>query len=82
MRDRGFDWVWLDGNRDAARRVFLERGTGFEELLDVQMTKINRFIDSAVLEPRVVNAFDGNGNFRPLQEVASEVARFKRDADG
>ena len=73
MRGLGFDWVWLDGDRAAARRVFLERGTVAEELLDIQMEKIARHIDLAALKPRIVNPFDRDGHFRPLETVAAEV---------
>jgi gluconate kinase len=75
MRGLGFEWVWLDGDRDAARRMFLQRGTVSEELLDVQMAKIDRFLDLDKLKPRIINPFDDNGNFRDLEVLAAEIAR-------
>jgi hypothetical protein len=73
MRSLGFEWIWLDGNRAAARRVFLARGTVSEELLDVQMAKIAAHIDLDKLRPRIVNPFDRMGNFRPLEEIVEEL---------
>lgn len=73
MRSLGFEWVWLDGDRDAARRAFLDRGTVPEALLDVQMAKIAAHIDLNTLRPRIVNPFDEHGGFRPLERVAADV---------
>lgn len=75
MRSLGFEWIWLDGDHDAARRVFLERGTVPEAALDVQMAKIARHIDLDKLRPRIVNPFDENGNFRPIDAVVASVLR-------
>jgi hypothetical protein len=72
LRRLGFDWVWLDGDRDAARRVFLERGTVSEELLDAQLTRIST-LDFDALAPTTVNPFDDTGNFRPLEEIAADL---------
>jgi hypothetical protein len=73
MRGLGFQWVWLDGDRAAARRAFLTRGGVAEPLLDIQMDKIDRHIDLAALKPRIVNPFDENGAFRSVDEVAADV---------
>lgn len=73
MRGLGFDWVWLDGDRAAARRAFLTRGDVPEYLLDIQMDKIGRHIDLEALKPRIVDPFDGRGDFRPLPEIAADV---------
>jgi gluconate kinase len=73
MRSLGFQWVWLDGDRQAARRAFLARGNVPEHLLDIQMDKIERYIDLAALRPRTVNPFDDRGAFRPLGDVARDV---------
>jgi hypothetical protein len=73
MRSLGFEWIWLDGNRAAARRVFLARGTVSEELLDIQMEKIAAHVDLNALRPRIVNPFDEHGNFRPVERVVADV---------
>jgi hypothetical protein len=74
MRRLGFDWVWLEGDRDAARRAFLARGGVAEYLLDIQMEKIDRHVNIEALKPRIVNPCDGRGAFRPLPDVAAAVA--------
>jgi shikimate kinase len=39
---RGAKMIWLDGNRQAAEKSFLNRGTVSKELLDLQMERINK----------------------------------------
>lgn len=73
MRSLGFEWIWLDGDRGAARRVFLERGTVPEELFDVQMAKIDTHIDLDVSRPRIINPFADTGIFRPIEDVVADV---------
>jgi hypothetical protein len=73
MRELGFEWVWFDGNRDAARRAFCRRGTVPEAALDVQLAAIDQHIDLEQLRPRLLNTFDTAGDFRPLREIADEL---------
>ncbi len=73
LRDVGFEWIWFDGNREAARRTFLDRGTVPEHLLDAQLMRIARHIDLDRLQPRLLNSFDDRGEFRPLAEIAAEL---------
>jgi hypothetical protein len=73
MRGLGFEWVWFDGDRDAARRVFLDRGTVPEAALDVQLAAIAQHIDLDQLQPRLLNPFENAGRFRPIAEVAAEL---------
>jgi hypothetical protein len=73
MRSAGFEWIWTDGDRAAARRVFVARGTVEEPLFDAQIKRIETFINPAQLGIRVVNPFDSIGNFRPLEEIADEL---------
>ena len=73
MRDLGFEWIWFDGNREAARRTFVERGTVPEHLLDIQMGEISRHIPLDQLQPRIVNTFDSDGDFRSLDDIAAEL---------
>ena len=69
----GYTWVWLDGDRDAARRAFLKRGDVPEYLLDRQLERIAQHLDLAMLQPRILNTFDGEGHFRPLDKIAAEL---------
>lgn len=42
LRSAGFEWIWFDGNRPAALREFLKRGTVQEIALYVQMYRIEK----------------------------------------
>ena len=75
LRDCGFDWVWFDGNRDAARRAFLARGTSSLATFDVQLRAIAENLDLDQLRPRIVDPFTRGGSFRPVEEIAGEVLR-------
>jgi hypothetical protein len=73
LRDFGFSWIWFDGDRAAARREFLRRDTVHETARAVQLEKIDRHIDLSALRPRLINTFDGEGAFRSLAEISSEL---------
>jgi hypothetical protein len=73
IRELGFEWIWFDGNRTAARRVFIARGTVSVHALDIQMAAIDRHIDLAKLQPRMLDTFDSMGNFRPIDEICNEL---------
>jgi predicted ATPase len=72
LQRAGHRLVWLDGNREAARRVFLQRGTVPEELLDLQMARIAQ-LDLDSFDPTVINTFDRDGQFRSLNEIADQI---------
>jgi hypothetical protein len=76
LRSQGFDWVWLDGDREASHRAFMERSTVSEGLYRVQMAKIEQCIDPqmARLRPRVVSPFV-DGKFRPKEAIATELIK-------
>src|SRR5207248_572117 len=63
LRERGYDWVWLDGDRDAARQAFLARGTSSERALAIQMRAIEEHLDLERLQPRIIDPFAA-GRFR------------------
>jgi hypothetical protein len=84
MRSLGFNWVWLDGDREAAHRAYTARGPGFdapgvaeayEQDWVTQLDKIVSYIDFDALDLRVVDPFDQGGRFRPTAEVAAEVLK-------
>ena len=68
----GFTLIWFDGNRVAARQVFIARGTVPTQALDAQMIRINR-MDLAAFKPVIIDTFDSTGNFLPINEVAELV---------
>lgn len=73
MRELGFEWIWFDGDRPAARRAFIARGTVSEAALDVQLRAIAQHVDLDKLQPQRLNTFDASGEFRPLDEIAAEL---------
>ena len=73
LRDAGFEWIWFDGDRVAATRAFVRRATVPVAALNVQMGKIDQHIDLALLQPRIINTFDGRGRFRSKGEIAADV---------
>jgi hypothetical protein len=46
-----------------------------EPLLDAQLVRINAHLDLAELGPEIVDTFDANGEFRWLEDIASELVR-------
>lgn len=69
----GFKMFWFDGDRTAARRTFLQRGTVPEQLFREQMERINAMQLSKFKHTKI-NAFK-DGEIRPVAEVAEEVLK-------
>lgn len=61
----GFRWVWFDGDRDAALRAYLARGS-IEGFWNVQLVLIGNFIDPRMPELRPLRAavFNAAGQHR------------------
>jgi adenylate kinase family enzyme len=72
MRSLGFEWIWLDGDREAAHRAFTKRGTVGEQAWQIQLKAIAH-IDLVALNPRVVDPFYSTGEFRAVEDVVSEL---------
>jgi hypothetical protein len=68
----GFRMVWFDGDRKAALREFLKRGTVTEDLFYVQMRKIAS-MDLASFSPIPFNTFDSSGAFLPRATIARKL---------
>ena len=66
---------WFDGDRDAARRRFLERGTVSVAALDHQMASITGAWAelSAFYGRRVVEVIRPGGSFRSPSEILSQI---------
>lgn len=69
----GFDVIWFDGNRIAAFREFMKRGTVSESAFSLQMSNICSSKVIEFLRPRIINTFDENGHFRALGDIAAEI---------
>jgi hypothetical protein len=72
LQAMGFRMVWFDGNRAAARREFLKRGTVGEDLLNLQMARIAT-LDLVSFQPMQFNPFDANGEFLPRSVIAGRL---------
>ena len=72
LQGMGFQMIWFDGDRDAARREFLKRGTVSEEAFNVQMRKIAK-LDLASFSPTPFNPFDEQGQFLPREDIAKQL---------
>lgn len=73
LKTTGFKLIWFDGNREAARREFNKRGTVSEDLLNLQLSRINNADVISVIGPYIINTFDENGSFRSIGDIISEI---------
>jgi len=78
IQDLGYIMIWFDGNRVAARKAFMARGTVPEILLDLQMERIVK-MDLQKFNPIQFNTFDCDGNFLNVDFICTEI--FKLIAD-
>lgn len=72
LQEMGFTMVWFDGDRAAARREFLKRGTVPENLLNLQMSRIDS-LDLEAFRPQPFNPFDEKGQFLPHKMIAEQL---------
>jgi hypothetical protein len=70
----GFKVVWFDGNREAALREYVKRGSPVH-LFNLQMGRIGdpKFADS--FEPIRINPFAENGEFKPPKVILEEIEK-------
>jgi hypothetical protein len=74
----GFRLVWFDGNRPAALREFIKRGTVPEELFYAQMWRIENSKVIRQIKPRIVDTFDENGKFKGQAAVLVEIEKINK----
>jgi hypothetical protein len=70
LKQLGAEMIWFDGNRKAARAAFIRRGTVPENLLDLQLERINQDDIITKFNPKIVDTFDHNGNFFSKEAIA------------
>ena len=81
LRNSGFDLIWFDGDRDAARREFVERDSkleidNFNSQLQLLEKQLQRIEDSDVikrLKPRIINTFNKEHKFRQKEDIVNEI---------
>lgn len=62
LQDLDYTMIWFDGNRPAAKKAFIKRGTVSEAALNIQMARIND-MDLSIFDPIQINTFNLRGNF-------------------
>ena len=76
FRAKGFQLIWLDGNRGAALRAFQHRNTVPEELFYLQMYRIEQSKVIDQIKPVIINPFHKSGFKSPrrlLKEILSST---------
>ncbi len=73
FRAAGFKLIWFDGDRPSALRQFQKRGTVSEELFYLQMYRIEASKIVEQLKPTIINPFDDDGQFKPVEELLREI---------
>lgn len=73
IKNLGATMFWFDGNREAARKSFLKRGTVSEELLNIQMGLINSVDIQKKYNPIFYDPFKKDGTFKKQATIAKEV---------
>ncbi len=73
LKKMGAKLIWFDGNREAARKAFLARGTVSELELDKQMRRIKNTDIIEIFKPIVFNTFKEDSSFLPKEEIASKL---------
>ena len=73
LKTVGFKLIWFDGNRPAALRAFIRRGTVEEIAFYVQMYRIeaSKIIDT--IKPVVIDPFDLQGDFKSTTVQLEEM---------
>jgi hypothetical protein len=76
LKEAGFRLVWLDGNRPAALREFIRRGTVQESLFYLQLWNMESTQVVKVVTPEVLaSPFDSGGRFKRIDDLAAEILR-------
>lgn len=73
IKRRGFEIIWLDGNREVAFREFMKRGTVSEKAYRNQMENIETSGVVEKIQPRIINTFDDDGQFRKPIDIARDI---------
>jgi len=82
LRNIGFKLFWLDGNRPAAFRAYIRRGTRSQEEMFNQMAGIEKHRVIERINPIVINPFKNDWSFRRKVDIAREILRKSRSCPG
>jgi hypothetical protein len=74
LKQHQYFLVWMDGNRWASLRAFLQRDTVEEIAYYFQLFNIEQSRIIEQIQPHaIINPFQTDGSFRPTSDVANEV---------
>ena len=73
LKEMGAKMIWFDGNREAAKKAFLARGTVSEAALNIQMNRIENTDITRIFNPIVFNTFKDDGSFLTKEEITSKL---------
>lgn len=73
LKSNGFKLFWFDGNRPAALRAYIRRGTRSEYGFYVQMAAIERNKVVEKIDPVQINPFKDDFNFKSKRKIAGEI---------
>ena len=73
FKENGFLLVWFDGNRPAALREFIKRGTVSTNLFELQMERITSSNIVRKINPIIINTFNEKGIFKKQAQIAREI---------
>ena len=62
LKTMGVNLIWFDGNRKAARKAFLKRGTVSESLFNTQMKRNEDSKIDDIFQPITFNTFKKDGD--------------------
>jgi adenylate kinase family enzyme len=77
LKSNEFKFIWFDGNRDAARKAFNNRGDVSEELLNVQLERIDNYDVIGKMNPVIYNTFQENGEFKKKEVIIQDLLAIK-----
>lgn len=81
FKNKEFDLIWLDGDRDAAYDSFVARDSQYgkqylEAKLGALKNQLKNIFESKVIDrinPKIINTFDSHHQFRKLEEIVREI---------
>jgi hypothetical protein len=75
LRTAGFKLIWFDGNRPAALREFIKRGTVPEMFFYLQLYRIEASKIIETIKPVLIDPFDAQGAFKSTATLLEEMRR-------
>jgi hypothetical protein len=75
LQKMGAKMIWFDGNRQAAEKAFVARGTVSKLDFDKQMGQINKADIIGTFNPVVLDTFRRDDSFLPKDKIARKLLK-------